>query len=330
MFKHLVCCGCIVAILSVTSSAQEKKAFKPHPLAPSIPLLSDDEYAKIDDIINTFIDYDSGKLPQGDGKKILADFNDLGPSAIPPLVDGLNRAANLQSSCPAVIIAKKLTKLVLGTTDGQLLDYIRQSIGIGVTIPRHMNAIKDLKIACMSRKAYLAQNGLLVPPGKLPPSTLTTDELVTAAAKEKSPYVKQILTELEQRTGDQVPLALVTAISRPEADVKQLAQNLLLKYLGKKSAADLKTLLKSETEEIRLGVVFVIGAKKLPLGSEMIDALEDPSAKVQQLAHQALVQLAGGKDFGPSTTSSDTARAEAIKAWRHWWQNKSGSTGQNK
>src|SRR5262245_40158469 len=69
------------------STGQDKKAWQPHPLAPSIPLLSEEEYTKIEEVIDRFIDYDSGKLPGGDGKKILADFNALGPEAIPPLIE---------------------------------------------------------------------------------------------------------------------------------------------------------------------------------------------------------------------------------------------------
>src|ERR1051326_268109 len=90
MFRNF-CIGSLVFLFVTTvASGQDQEKFKRHPLAPSLPLLSDDENAKIDKIIDQFIDYDSGKRPGADGKKIVADFNGLGPAAIPPLIDGLN------------------------------------------------------------------------------------------------------------------------------------------------------------------------------------------------------------------------------------------------
>jgi hypothetical protein len=327
---HRVCATLIVLLL-VTGSlhGQDKKDWKPHPLAPSLPLLTDEEYARIEKIIDVFIDYDSGLLPGGNGKKILADFDALGPEAIPSLIEGLNKAANLKSSCPAVIIGKKLKKLLVASTDGQLLDFARESVGIGVTIPRHMNVIKDLKVACILRKSHLQQTGQLAPPGKKAVKAMNTEELAKAVDKEKGLYLKQILIELEQRPGEQVLLALGSAMSHPEADIRLLAQNLLLKHLAGQGPSTLKSLLKHQSDEVRLGVVFLIGSKKLAWGDELIDSLEDSSAKVRQVAHQALVQLSG-KDFGPGPGASASQKAQSIQAWRHWWKGQSASSSQNK
>ena len=64
---------------------------KPNPLAPSLPLLSDEEEAKLDAIIDKFILFDLGKLPAGeDGKKVLAEFQQLKPEAAFALIRGLN------------------------------------------------------------------------------------------------------------------------------------------------------------------------------------------------------------------------------------------------
>src|SRR5260370_42166624 len=84
--------------------AQDAKTPRPpHPLAPSLPLLTDKEYADIDAIIERFIQYDIGKLKGAEGRKALADFLALGPEAVFSLIDGFNRAANLEHSCPAVL-----------------------------------------------------------------------------------------------------------------------------------------------------------------------------------------------------------------------------------
>lgn len=316
----------VIALLILPSAffGQEKQAYKPHPLAPSIPQLSEAEYAQIEKIIEQFILYDSGKLPQANGTKILADFEALGPEAIFPLVEGLNQAANLQSSCPAVIIARKVKKLLNASTDGQLLDYVRENVGVGVTIARHMNALKDLKIACMVRKSYLQKSGLLASsPGKKAPKTLSTEELIQAVEKEKGASLKQILIELEQRNGEKVIIALGKSMTTSDKEIQVLAQNLLLKHLNRQSTAELRVLLKNEQEQVRLGTVYLIGLKKMPWGEELIDMLEDSSVKVQQLARQALIQLSGGKDFGPQPSASTSERALAIQSWRNWWKSQS-------
>ena len=89
-------------------SGEGKQPRERHPLAPSLPLLTEKESAAIDHIIDRFIAQDVGKLKGQEGLKAVADFKALGPEAIPNLIDGLNRAANLEDSCPAVLIAKKL------------------------------------------------------------------------------------------------------------------------------------------------------------------------------------------------------------------------------
>src|SRR5215207_9250651 len=80
-----------------------------HPLAPSLPRLTKAEEQKIEAIIDRMILADIGKLNGADTKKALDDFKTLGPEATFHLIDGLNRTANMESSCPAVIIAKKLS-----------------------------------------------------------------------------------------------------------------------------------------------------------------------------------------------------------------------------
>src|SRR5262245_5150953 len=79
-----------------------------NPIAPSLPVLTKEQEERIEKVIDRFILFDSGKLPAGQGAKAKADFLALGPEAIPQLIEGLNRAANLQDSCPEVLIARKL------------------------------------------------------------------------------------------------------------------------------------------------------------------------------------------------------------------------------
>src|SRR6516225_4793947 len=75
---------------------------KPSPFAPSLPELTQEEENQLDETIDRFIDYDSGKVQGPGAKKAVAEFHKLGPEAIPALIRGLNRAAKIDHSCPAV------------------------------------------------------------------------------------------------------------------------------------------------------------------------------------------------------------------------------------
>src|SRR2546421_12276851 len=78
---------------------------KPNPFAPSLPQLTDEEEEKLDQIIDRFIQQDTGRLSGEEGKKARQDFDKLGPEAIPALIRGVNRAAKIEHSWPAGVIA---------------------------------------------------------------------------------------------------------------------------------------------------------------------------------------------------------------------------------
>src|SRR6516162_8213973 len=98
----------LVVLLPAPLPADSKDKRKPNPFAPSLPQLIDEEEEEIDNIIDRFIRADIGRLPNPGMKKALADLQKLGPEAIPGLIRGLNRAAKLEASCPALTIGKKL------------------------------------------------------------------------------------------------------------------------------------------------------------------------------------------------------------------------------
>src|SRR5438309_7500923 len=118
-----------VLMLANEPAVQTETARKPNPFAPSLPQLSDEEENQLDQTIDRFIDYESGKVRGPDAKKVLADFQKLRPEAIPALIRGLNRAAKIEHSCPAVIIAKKLARMLHATKDPELLEFARENVG---------------------------------------------------------------------------------------------------------------------------------------------------------------------------------------------------------
>jgi hypothetical protein len=69
---------------------------------------------------------------------------------------------------------------------------------------------------------------------------------------------------------------------------------------------------------VRWVAVQVAGARKYHLEGELIELLSDPQPEVREAAHQALVRVARGTDFGPAPTATATERAQALRTWRTW------------
>jgi hypothetical protein len=293
-----------------------------NPLAPSLPLLTSEEEEKIDGILDRFIQYDMGLLRGEEGKKALTEFKELGPEAIPGLIRGLNRAAKIESSCPAVTIAKKLATMLRSSNDPLLLDFARENVGAGITQSRHMGVIKDLRWLCMVRKREVAKNPTAVRPAQRE-QTLGTlfapDESTAANGKHPDDQLRKSLKELAARNDDRSLTELAKAAASSEGEARQLARDLLSRSLSKRSSDDLKAKLTDEQPEIRAAAARIVGNKKLPHGEELIDLLSDDAAEVRQAAHQALVRLSRGKDFGPKPDAKESARTEAIQKWRDWW-----------
>lgn len=313
----------LALFLSGETPARSETQRKPNPFAPTLPLLTDEEEARIDEIIDRFIAYDLGKLKGEDGKRALQDFNKLGPEAIPALIRGMNRAANIEASCPAVVIAKKLGGMLLASNDGQLLDFARENIGAGVTLSQHMGLLKDLKFACLLRKRSIARDPRTTggkPAIIKPARSMTTDELTEAAGSERGYRLKTVLTELEQRNAPAVLDTLVSVASfGSEKENQQVARGLLVKNLSRLSDADVKKKLKDERPEIRAAAAKVAGNKMLRFGTELIDLLKDGDDYMRQAARQALIQISRGADFGPKSDAGEADRAAAIENWRAWW-----------
>ena len=293
----------------------------PSDVASSVPRLSKREQAEVERVIDRFIQYETNKLSAREGVKALSDFNTLGPEAVFQLIAGLNRAANIESSCPAVVIGRKLARILGATQDIDLLDFARENIGTGVTARRHMNIIKDLRLGCQLRKAQLQRANLLAgfAPGQKGPGQMSVAQLATAAGTERGTRLKAILVELEKRSGEKVLNTLGIAATSYEPDVKQLAHGLLVKHLTRRGGKTLRDALKADQAQVRLAAAQVVGSKRLMYGQELIDLLKDADAGVRQAARQALVQLSRGADYGPEPTAGETERADAVRQWQTWW-----------
>ncbi len=136
----------------VDSFAAKYPGRQPHPLAPSLPVLTEKEEKRITDVIDRFIKFDTGKLGGTEGRKAALEFHQLGPESIFLLIEGFNQSANLQDSCPAVLIGKKIASILGRSEDLELLTFARESLGSGVTARRHLGVLKDLQLGVMLRR----------------------------------------------------------------------------------------------------------------------------------------------------------------------------------
>ncbi len=122
--------------------------------------LSQEEEDKIDRFLEKFVKYDiraEGLSPLSPAeKKIVAEFNSLGPEAIPSLIRTLNQSAKRGHSCPTVTIRDKLRSFVRQSDSERLLDYMRDEIGTGLEpAVRRKYGLDELRLATVFRKREL-------------------------------------------------------------------------------------------------------------------------------------------------------------------------------
>ncbi|MHB1426853.1 MAG: HEAT repeat domain-containing protein [Gemmataceae bacterium] len=121
-------------------------------------------------------------------------------------------------------------------------------------------------------------------------------------------------------------LRLMQQQLRRELDIRQEAQRLLLqtqlRETIEKIVKDKPDLLcqkiRQGTPLERFVAVQVISRRRLPLEKELIDVLSDPDKMVRQAAHDALVHICRGTDFGPKAGVSKRGLARAVEQWRRW------------
>jgi hypothetical protein len=313
----------LVLLVPAVARADDKEPRKANPFAPSLRQLSDKEEAAIDRIIDNFIKFDTGRLPDKEGKQALAAFLKLGPDAIPGLIRGLNKAARIDASCPAQTIGKKLAGLLRTSRDPQLLEFARENIGAGVNRSLHQGVLRDLRVVCMLRKRVVTT--MLAssrtgqgPKGEKPPRTMTVSELARAVTEAKGARLKDLLSELANRKGDEVIIGLHSVIGTKDSEFAPLARSLLTRHLSRLGMDALKKKLDDERIEVRAAAARAAGTKAMYLAEELVSLLRDDNAEVRKAAHESLVKLNKGSDYGPEENVSEGVREEAVKKWQAW------------
>jgi HEAT repeat protein len=95
------------------------------------------------------------------------------------------------------------------------------------------------------------------------------------------------------------------------------SQDLIL-TMEKNSPTQLVAMFRHPNPSLRLIAVSLIAQQRLPVVKELADVLDDPVAEVREVAHQALVRLARGSDFGPFVGEAQTKTANAQARWINW------------
>ena len=90
-------------------------------------------------------------------------------------------------------------------------------------------------------------------------------DLVEAATKERGQRLKQVLSELAQRPGDEPLGALGIAAASYERDVQQYARNLLVQNLSRQTPTFVKEKLADDKAEVRLAAARVAVKRNLPI-----------------------------------------------------------------
>lgn len=303
----------LTLVLAGQSTPAKETPRKLSAIAPSLPALTLEEEDKLDGIINRFIQYDTGKLRGPEGQRALKEFEALGSEAIPALIRGLNRAVQIDHSCPTLVISRKLTKMLLASEDPELLEYARDNLGAGVGRTRHAGVINDMRFQCLMRKNALSRAGITAV--KLP-ARMTSAELVQAASKEQGPRLKQVLTELETRRDPDVAAGLTVALIHPDKEIQTLGRDLLERNLARQGTAMLRQKLTDENVEVRKAAVRV-AARTSGMTADLIDRLNDERSDVREEAQAALVKLSD-EDFGPGPGADSSERQQSIARWRTW------------
>jgi hypothetical protein len=155
---------------------------------------------QMDDVVERFTQYDIGKLQGEAGKKARRDFEALGPEAIPALVRGLNKAAQISASCPVMVISSKLDSSLGSNRDPTALKYALDNLGRDVPkTARHNKVIEDLKKKWLER----------TPPAIVATDPQTLADILTGHGIPVTDRLRQHMDRLSKASSDTLARALV-------------------------------------------------------------------------------------------------------------------------
>lgn len=302
----------MLAILLLLTAADP--GTKVSDVAPSLPATTRADEDRFDAVIDRFMLADTGRLRGEEGKKAVAEFDKLGPAAIPSLIRGLGRAARLTHSCPVLMIGKKLSGMLMKSQDPVLLEFARDELEPAAKGTPHADAVANLRVQLMLRKNALER--LPLPPKML--EEMPTPGLVTLAGSERGDRKKAVLAEIGKRDGRDAMLALARWAGSPDRGTQQAAREALDAHLTRLSPSGIKDAMLDAGIELRKAAVRVAITDRELVWS-VIDRVVDESPAVRAEARAALMKLSR-QDFGPEPKASKGEQEAAKAKWRAWWE----------
>jgi HEAT repeat protein len=242
---------------------------RPIPLPVSIPQSGKSEQDRYNYIVDRFIEYDIGRLRGREGQKALEDFQRLDADSIPALVRGVNKAANIQSSCPIYVIVGRLRQLLMTTEDPAVLASAVENLGKGVP----PGAPYGQMLAPLRQEGERRLNSLQDDLRRRLPNLI-------AALHNDSPATRRAAAAGLARLGPKAASAiadLIGALQDPDEDVRKYAAGALIQ-IGPESVPALLEALKDR--------------KSAPLAAAALGEFRPPS----EATLRALTELLHSRD----------------------------------
>lgn len=234
-----------------------------------------------DRVIDRFILYDTGKLKGEAGEKARREFERLGPDAIPSLVYGLNRAANIHANCPICVISRKLEAVMAQDDDPAMLKYVVDNLGRDVPEDApYARRLEEIKRDYAERYAEVEGNERRL---REKIASLGFDPHDSDVARETDRLMDATADDLAEVLSDRDPdrriAGTIVATLRPFPRLQPRAR----------------------------------------IAAPLVDLLGDPDPRIRGQAHDALVAITH-KDFGPRDPHvPESDRTVAIEQWRTQW-----------
>ena len=289
---------------------------------------------KYDAIVDDFIRADVGELRGREGQAAMSEFYGLNtPEAIPAVVRGVNKAANIRASCPIIVVSNKLQQLTMNCNDTALLRQAHNDLTAQANSP-YGHYVGNLKQHIDSRLAGLqgrepkrevTMTGGT--PGQLRRSRVnlskwTFKDLEEAVAEDADEQLMRVLEEVANRQGSEYTELLAKAVAAMAPENKEIARGLLARRLLRMTEETLREKLKDQDTEVRAMAARAAGYKGLTAGyPELVALLRDKSPAAAAEAKATLVKLSG-EDFGPPEGAKGIEWYDASKRWEKWLQEK--------
>lgn len=311
------CLACVIFLQCPVN--QDGLGGKTNPaIAPSLPELTDAEEARLDEIIDRFMQFDTGKLGGAAGSRALEAFQKLGNEAIPALLRGLRKSAELEHSCPVTVIAKKLRLLLGKSEDLELLEFARDEISAIDSI-RYRGLLTDLRVGITRRQADLARAGITRKKPDSPLARLSVEELNRRIRAERQEATAVALGEALAKRGElKASDGLGHLAGSVYPTLQKEGMRLLSVWMQARTAQEARELLQHEIAQVRLMAGRRLIHLKDKRSVEALALLKDPVQQVREGLHGELIRIAGKDLANPGKSKAE--QEAAFRVWVDWWK----------